>query len=111
MAGDKNPFFGKHHTEGTKALIAGSNSTRVITEQTREKHRLFMLGRPHYTVSDEVRENMRRAHTGIPNGQLGRKRTEESKERMRVAHLLHSWWWWDLPSSRRGCYDAPQGES
>lgn len=37
MIGDKNPMFGKTHTESTKAIISRTHTGVIFTEERREK--------------------------------------------------------------------------
>lgn len=46
MSGENNPFFGKHHTKETGEKIAKANKMRQWTEESKEKARQTLTGRP-----------------------------------------------------------------
>lgn len=60
--GEKNPMYGKHHSEETKEKI------RKVDKS--------------YTQTKEYRENMSKAVSGEKNGMYGKHHTEESKQKM-----------------------------
>ena len=64
LVGDKNPFYGKTHTEETKKHIGDvqrGQTRKPCSEETKEKIRQRMLKR---TFSPETREKMRQAKLG-----------------------------------------------
>lgn len=83
--GEKNHFYGKHHTAETKEKISRANSGRHPSEETLAK----MRGRH---PSEEARAKMSEAHKGEKNHFYGKHHTEESKEKNRQAHLGKSSW-------------------
>lgn len=67
--GEKNPFYGKKHSEETLAVIREKRKLQVFSEETIEKKRQQMIG------------NKR----GVGNkNRVGKKHTEESKKKMSV---------------------------
>lgn len=90
MSGDKNPFFGKKHSEETKKKMSLSKKGKFghkMSEETKKKLSLAKKGKPFsgYGGSDpEVRERARKTA-------IGQKRTEEQKNKMRLAALGRSW--------------------
>lgn len=61
--GEKNNFFGKHHTEETK-------------ENLRKKDK-------DYTKTPEYRENMSKSVSGEKNGMFGKHQSEETREKIK----------------------------
>jgi len=120
LNGDKNPFFGKKHSEETinkiKAVRTGSKMSeeakRKISEslkgnqyskgykptaETLEKLRIASTGRKH---SEEAKQKISAAHKGIPKKKesvekqrakvTGKRHTDEAKEKCRLASLGNS---------------------
>ena len=54
-SGEKNSMYGKKHSDETKKKISIANKGRVISEETREKHRKGRLGKKH---SNETKKKM-----------------------------------------------------
>ena len=71
MLGDKNPFFGKKHSDKTKELLSKKFSQRV--------------GWHH---SKETREKIGAAHRGRPSPHKGKKLSPEVRARMVAAQRL-----------------------
>lgn len=61
-SGEKNPMYGKHHSEETKEKL------RQIDKS--------------YTQTEEYKNNMSKAVSGEKNGMYGKHHTEESKKKM-----------------------------
>ena len=115
MYGDKNPFYGKHHSDTTKNKIsnsligkmAGENNPmygHVWTEEEKEKQRLSHIGQKAWNKGihmaeeakkklsinsgsrrQEVREKISAAHKG-------KKLSEAHKQKDREAILGMLWW-------------------
>jgi len=59
------------------------NYKHIVTEETKEKIRNALTGRP---LSDETKRKMSASRQGDKNPFWGRRHTEESKEKNRIAH-------------------------
>ena len=92
MYGDKNPFYGKHHSDTTKNKIsnsligkmAGENNPmygHVWTEEEKEKQRLSHIGQKSWNkgipMSEEAKNKL-----SINNG----SRRQEVREKISAAH-------------------------
>jgi len=69
LSGDKNPFFGKKHTELTRAKIAAANKSRVWTNESKEKISLSLKARPE-------------SNAAAANAVRGKKKSAEVRARM-----------------------------
>lgn len=78
--GEKNGFYGKHHTEEAKEKNRQAHLGKHPSEETRAK----MRGRH---PSPETRAKMSESRKGEKNHFFGKHHTEESKEKNRQAHL------------------------
>lgn len=69
MTGEKNPFYGKKHSEETKRIIKEKRKLQICTDETREKLRTNGLGEKNNfygkTHSDEVKQLI--SHNRITN--------------------------------------------
>lgn len=65
LSGENNHFFGKKHTDATKELNRQKHLGKVVSQETREKLRVKMIGN---------------------KNTLGRKHSEETKRKMRESH-------------------------
>tara|TARA_Y100000310_G_scaffold238276_1_gene241647 strand:+ start:1336 stop:2067 length:732 start_codon:yes stop_codon:yes gene_type:complete len=72
--GEKNPFYGKHHTEKSKKSISEAKKGQIP----------WMKNKTH---TEEARKLMSELKKGKPSSFKGKAHTEESKEKNRVAHL------------------------
>lgn len=84
LKGDKNPFYGKHHTEQTKEILREYRKGKKLSEETKRKISEAITGgknpfrgRRH---SKESKEKMRKA-------KLGKKLSEETREKLRISGL------------------------
>ena len=75
--GEKNHFYGKHHTEEAKRKISEARLGTVMSEDTKLKIAKAKLGK---TLSEEHKQKIREA-------KLGKTLTEETKLKMRNAKL------------------------
>lgn len=99
LLGERNPMYGKHHTEETKASISaklsGENSPMYGKPPANK-------GVPH---TEEARAKMSAAHKGEKNHFFGKHHTAESIEKNRQAHL-------GKPGTRKGmpCLEATKAK-
>lgn len=70
LYGEHNPFYGKHHSEHTKALISAKNTGRKYTPAELERCRQRNAGRsnPFYSHSHTPEAKAKRKATAIRNG-------------------------------------------
>ena len=73
LSGDKNPMYGKKHSEETRLKITNANLGRKLDEETKMKMSLSRIGK---SKSEEHKQNISKGLTGI-------KRSEETLEKMR----------------------------
>lgn len=73
FSGDKNPMYGRHHSEETKAKIIKANLGRKMSEESRMRMSISRIGR---AKSEEHKQNISKGLTGL-------KRSEETLEKMR----------------------------
>jgi group I intron endonuclease len=79
--GEKNHFFGKHHSDEAKAKISIAVTGRSPSPETREKLSKSQIGK---IVSEETREKLSIATKGKNKG---RKMTPEQRQRMSAAQI------------------------
>lgn len=79
-------MLGKHHSLETRKRIGENNKNRTISEETREKFRIKMLGNKYtlgHKLTDEHKLKISRANKGKSFGWIkGSKHTKESRERI-----------------------------
>ena len=94
QSGEKNNFFGKHHSEETKKKM--SESKKNISEETRrklseankgkqfsEEHRKNLSeSQKGKHLSEETKKKMSEAHKGEKHPMFGKHHSEESKKKM-----------------------------
>lgn len=73
LSGDKNPMYGKKHSEETREKITKANLGRKLDEETKMKMSISRIGK---AKSEEHKQNIAKALTGL-------KRSEETLEKMR----------------------------
>jgi hypothetical protein len=89
-SGDKNHFFGKAHSEESKAKIAAAKTGKVgprlgmtVSEETKQKIAKKLTGRIGYRHTDESRAKLSAAHKGKkqapPSAETRRKLSESIK--------------------------------
>src|SRR3546814_20516483 len=64
MSGEKNPFYGKTHSDETKKIIGEKSKKKIYTDEYRDKISKAMTGRE---MTTEHRENISKASTGKAN--------------------------------------------
>ncbi len=88
MGGEKNPHYGKHHTDEAKAAISaklsGENSPMYGRSPANK-------GIP-WTEEQKANANLSAKRTGEKNSFYGKHHTDEAKEKNRQAHLGKSSW-------------------
>jgi hypothetical protein len=101
-SGKNNPRYGKHHSEESKRKISESNKGNKPTEEQRKKliesHKGYVpseeskrknsesnKGKHNIKRTEEGKRNMSLAHKGLDNHQTGRKRSEETKQKLILA--------------------------
>lgn len=70
MTGEKNPFYGKKHTEETIEYLREINTGKIISQETRDKLKKSMTGK----------------HKGEHNPFYGKKHSEETREKLKKAY-------------------------
>lgn len=82
LSGEKNPFYGKHHTEESRRKM--SEAAKNMSDETKRKMSEARKGKHH---TEESRKKMCKAQKGENNGFYGKHHSENSKEKNRQAHL------------------------
>ena len=91
--GEKNPFYGKHHSDETKRILREQRVCKSPTEETRHKISLANKGR---SISSEHRQRLSVALTGrirseqhrkhLSEANRGKRHSEETK--LKLSHSL-----------------------
>jgi group I intron endonuclease len=82
ITGNKNPFYGKTHTEDVRKRISLANKGKSLSEETKRKISKTNKGR---YVSEETRKKLSKASsekTGNKNSFYGRKHSDETKKKI-----------------------------
>ena len=66
FSGDKNPFFGKKHTEETREKIRRERKFQIITEETKAKMRLSQKGKR--WANNGIVNTLIKESEGLPSG-------------------------------------------
>lgn len=82
LSGSKNPFYGKTHTDRTKAAISASNLGRTRSEDTRKKIGNAVKA----TFTEERRQNLSEKMKGSGNPFYGRSHSVEAADKVRAAN-------------------------
>lgn len=77
QCGEDNPFYGKHHTEETKSLISVVHKGKVVSAETRAK-----MSEAHKNPSPETRAKLSAASSGENNPFYGKHHTPETKAKI-----------------------------
>lgn len=79
MVGEKNPMFGKHHSDETKSKLSKKNKGRKLTDEHKEKLRITSTGR---FYSEETRKKLSACNKGkIVSEETKAKLSELAKKR------------------------------
>ena len=84
VRGEKNPMWGKTHTEETRKTISEKNTGKKLTKEQIARQVAAQTGRKRATFSDEWRANMAEKKKGENNPRYGVKITEETRAKMRA---------------------------
>lgn len=94
LSGENNPFYGHKHTEHAKQLMKLSKSN--ISEETREKQRLYALNRPQEhnnkislsksNPNDEIRKKYSESKKGKDNYNYGKHLKKETCDKISIAN-------------------------
>ena len=98
MSGEKNPMFGKHHSEEARAKISEARKLENLSDETRAKMSAAQKGKK---ASPETKAKLSASRTGEKNGFYGKHHTEEAKEKNRQAHI-------GKPSARKGTHHTEE---
>jgi len=77
--GDKNPFYGKQHTEATKEVLRQKNLGKIISEDSRKK---MSDSHKKQWENEEYRKKITEATKGKNNPHYGKKHSKEAKDRI-----------------------------
>lgn len=106
FSGEGNPFFGKTHTNETKLKLRN----RIVSDDTKEKIRKWHEGKK---LSEDHKNKISESLKSNPPF-LGKKHTEEAKEKNRIWHLGKPAWnkgkRTNIPSSNRGIKTSGNSE-
>ena len=76
-SGEKNPMFGKKHSEETKQKIGKVHKEKHISEETKKKLSSALKGR---IMSDEHKQKIREASKGRHHSEESKKKMSETKK-------------------------------
>lgn len=84
MVGEKNPFYGKHHTENMRKYLGEKSRGRKASDSTRKK-----MSESHKKRFEDpaIRQELSKRYSGSANPMFGKHHTEESKQKSREKHL------------------------
>lgn len=79
ISGDRNPFYGKHHTPGK---FSGESNGMYGKHHTDEAKQQISEANKNKIVSQETRDKLSKSSSGENNGMYGKCHTEESVYKM-----------------------------
>jgi hypothetical protein len=82
VQGEKNPMWGKTHSEEAKNKIREANLGNQITDEQREKITLSKLGKTREPFSDEWRAKLSASSKGKNNSRYGVEVSEETRRKI-----------------------------
>lgn len=92
LVGENNPFYGKHFTQETLQHLSEVRKGKVLrphTKEEKEHMRKVMRGR---IITQEARQKLSNNAKTNPNyGMRGKHCSEETKQKLRLAHLGKSY--------------------
>ena len=77
LSGEKNPMFGKHHSEETKQKIGGVHKGKHISEEQKKKLSVALKGR---IMSDEHKKKIGEANKGRHHSEESKKKISQTKK-------------------------------
>ena len=77
QTGEKNPMFGKHHSEETKQKIGEVHKGKHISEEQKKKLSIALKGR---IMSDEHKKKIGEANKGRHHSEESKKKMSETKK-------------------------------
>ena len=91
--GNKNPMYGKHHTEETKRKISEAGTGRIVSDETKQKISDTLKGDGCYwygkTLTNEHKQKLRKAKLNKPLAEEHKKHISESGKGKRVGINNH----------------------
>jgi hypothetical protein len=87
IRGEKNPMYGRTHTEEAKRAIKEKNTGKKLTEDQVARQVAAQTGRKRKPFSEEWRAKMAEKKKGENNPRYGATVSEETKEKMRAKAL------------------------
>jgi ribosomal protein S27AE len=83
IRGEKNPMWGRTHTEEARRVISEKNTGKRLTEEQVARQVAAQTGRKRSPFSDEWRANMAKKKQGENNPRFGAVVSDSTKEKMR----------------------------
>lgn len=92
LNGEKNPFYGKHHSEEQKLKWSEHRKGVKPTLEARKKASEKLKGKTPWNkgkkgISEEYKQHLSDATKGNKNGMFGKHHSEETKQKIREAAL------------------------
>lgn len=89
---EKNPLYGKHHTDETKKKLSNLLKGRFITEETKQKMSLARKGKTFEEIygteeAKRIKKEFSEKRKGDGNNFFGKKHSDETKKKISLKHL------------------------
>lgn len=81
--GKGNPFYGKHHTDETRAKLSGENNGMYGKHHSEEARKAISEANKNKVVSEETRKKLSLKSSGENNGMYGKHHSEEVLNKIR----------------------------